>query len=114
MTVDDFTFGSVTIGGVRYTQDLIIEGGEIRPREKSPSRPYRNQYGHTPLSAQEDIPWSAGRLVVGTGAQGMLPITDAVKEEARRRGVVLASMPTEEAVRCISDEDTNLVLHLTC
>jgi hypothetical protein len=114
MTVDEYSFGSITIDGQRYDHDLIIENGEIRARDKKASKRWKSEFGHTPLSPEEDIPWSAGRLVVGTGAQGMLPVMDAVKEEAKTRGVTLASMPTEEAVRCINDEDTNLILHLTC
>ncbi len=114
MTVEEYTFGAIVIDGTRYEKDLIIENGEIRHRNKKASKKWKGEFGHTPLSAEEDIPWSAGRLVVGTGAQGMLPIMDKVKEEAKRRGVVLASMPTEEAISCINDEDTNLILHLTC
>lgn len=114
MTVEEYTFGAIVIDGTRYEKDLIIENGEIRRRDKKASKQWKREFGHTPLSAEEDIPWSAERLVVGTGAQGMLPIMDQVKEEAKRRGVVLASMPTEEAISCINDENTNLILHLTC
>lgn len=114
MTVDEYTFGRITIDGQQYDHDLVIENGELRPRNKKPSKRWKSDFGHTPLSPEEDIPWSASRLVVGTGAQGMLPIMNEVKEEARERGVILASMPTEEAIQCINDEDTNLILHLTC
>jgi hypothetical protein len=114
MTVDEYEFGRVVIDGHQYDHDLIIENGEIRLRDKKPSKRWKSEFGHTPLSPEEDIPWTASRLVVGTGAQGMLPIMDEVKEEARARGVTVASMPTEEAVHCINDEDTNLILHLTC
>ncbi|MFP4484180.1 MAG: MTH938/NDUFAF3 family protein [Spirochaetaceae bacterium] len=114
MTVDEYTFGRIVIDGKRYDNDVIIEKGVIRPRNKKPSKKWKGEFGHTPLSPAEDIPWSAGHLVVGTGAEGMLPIMEEVKEEAKRRGVTLASMPTEEAISCINDPDTNLILHLTC
>ena len=42
-------------------------------------------YGHTPLSAAEDIPWQCRRLVIGTGADGALPVMKEVHEQARRR-----------------------------
>jgi hypothetical protein len=114
MTVNEYRFGKIVIDGVTYEHDVIVEHGEIRRRDKKASKRWKKQFGHTPLSAEENIPWTAGRLVVGTGAQGMLPIMDDVKEEARRRGVLVAGMPTEEAVRCVNDPDTNLILHLTC
>jgi hypothetical protein len=60
-----FKFGSVQIDGVTYEYDVVIDGGSIRKRKKKPSKPFRNAYGHTPLSAAEDIPWHCRRLVVG-------------------------------------------------
>ena len=110
-------FGSLEIDGECFEKDVVIEGGRIRRRKKGPSKPLRDRYGHTPLSAQEEIPWSAPRLVIGTGAYGQLPVMDDVREEARRRGVELVVMPTEEACRLIeSDTEDELaaILHVTC
>jgi hypothetical protein len=69
-----YSFGSVRVDGVRYDHDLIIDRGKIRKRKKGPSRQFRGAYGHTPLSAAEDIPWRCRRLVIGTGADGALPV----------------------------------------
>jgi hypothetical protein len=49
--------------------------------------PFRDAFGHTPLSLKENIPWRCKQLVVGTGAYGRLPILDEVKREADERGV---------------------------
>jgi len=51
------TFGEIEIDGERYDHDLVIERGGIRKRIKKPSKAYRAHYGHTPLSADEAIPW---------------------------------------------------------
>jgi hypothetical protein len=56
----DYSFGSVRVDGVTYDHDLIIERGKIRKRIKGASRKFRVAYGHTPLSAAEDIPGGAG------------------------------------------------------
>ena len=40
-------------------------------RSKKASKPFREAFGHTPLSVQEKIPWKCRRLVVGTGALGL-------------------------------------------
>jgi hypothetical protein len=45
----------------------------------------KDRFGHTPLSVNEDIPWSAGRLVIGTGANGSLPVMDEIEREAAGR-----------------------------
>ena len=111
-----YTFGSIEIDGVTYEHDVVIEGRRIRKRKKGPSKSLRGGYGHTPLTAAEDIPWSCRRLVVGTGASGSLPITDDVIAEAERRGVELIVTPTVEAIEQLrrSGADTNAILHVTC
>jgi hypothetical protein len=113
---ESFSFGSIQIDGVTYGYDLVIDRGRIRKRKKKASKQYRDAYGHTPLSAQEDIPWRCRRLVVGTGAEGGLPVTDEVRKEARLRKVELLSLPTKDAIAILNrgDEDTNAILHVTC
>ncbi len=116
MRFSDYSFGSVRVDGVTYDYDLIIDHGKIRKRKKGASKKFRATYGHTPLSAAEDIPWECRRLVIGTGAAGALPIMPQVRDEARRRGVELVIMNTAEAIGALAHgtKDTNAVLHLTC
>jgi hypothetical protein len=111
-----YSFGSVRVDGVPYDHDLIIDRGKIRKRKKAASREFRGAYGHTPLSIAEDIPWRCRRLVIGTGADGALPVMKQVREEARRRKVDLVVLPTAEAIGVLAEttKDTNAVLHLTC
>lgn len=117
MRVDDYEFGSVTIDGETYENDVVIEGGKIRRRKKGPSKKRKEEFGHTPLTADEKIPWKAKRLWIGTGAYGRLPVTEDVREEAQRRGVELLTKPTPDLVRLMNEglpEDTNVILHVTC
>ena len=112
----EYTFGSVRVDGVLYEHDLIIDQGKIRKRRKAPSKKFRGEYGHTPLSTAEDIPWRCRRLVIGAGADGALPVMEQVREEARRRDVDLVVLPTADAVGVLArnPKDTNAVLHVTC
>ena len=71
---ENFSFGSIRIDGVTYEHEVVIDRGEVRKRKKKASKPYRDGYAHTPLSAKENIPWQCRRLVVGTGAEGRLPV----------------------------------------
>lgn len=116
MRFSDYAFGSVRVDGVTYDRDLIIDRGKIRKRKKGASRKFRGVYGHTPLSVAEDIPWGCRRLVIGTGADGALPVMREVREEARRRDVDLVILPTAQAIGVLTEtpEDTNAILHLTC
>jgi hypothetical protein len=110
-------FGAVEIDGERYERDVVVDRGRVRKRRKKASRPLRDRYGHTPLSLLEPIPWHCRVLIVGTGADGALPIDPAVIEEARRRGVELVAVPTAEACDRLSTADpeaTAAILHVTC
>lgn len=111
-----FAFGSIEVDGKTYEHDLVVDRGRIRKRRKGPSKPFRAQYGHTPLSLAEDIPWECRRLVIGSGADGALPVMDDVAEEAERRGVQLVVLPTSEALEELEQagEDTNAIIHVTC
>jgi hypothetical protein len=116
MRIEGFTFGSIRIDGVDYEHDVVIARERVRKRKKKASKPFRDAFGHTPLSVEEDIPWDCRRLVVGTGATGALPVMDEVTAEAARREVTLVTVPTREAIRVLEadPEDTNAILHVTC
>jgi len=116
MLFDDLTFGSIRIDGIEYDYDIVVDRGEIRKRKKGPSKVFRSQFGHTPLTTSEEIPWRCHRLVIGTGIYGRLPIEPDVRREAERRKVELVVVPTEQAVAILNEQPshTNAVLHLTC
>ena len=116
MKFGHFSFGSIQIDDTIYEHDVIIDRGEILKRKKKPSKRFRDDFGHTPLSVEEDIPWQCRHLVIGTGAYGRLPVMDEVKREARRRNVELLVLPTIEAMERLRQNpgDTNAILHVTC
>jgi hypothetical protein len=116
MDFGKFHFGKIEIDGVIYERDVVVDRGRIRKRKKQPSKKFRQQFGHTPVSVEEEIPWNCQRLVVGTGRYGSLPVMDEVKLEARRRKVALLILPTEEAIETLANQPkrTNAILHVTC
>jgi hypothetical protein len=115
MAIDRFSFGSIRINGTSYEHDVVIDRGEIRKRDKKPSKKFRDDFGHTPLSIEEEIPWKCRRLIIGTGG-GALPVMKDVKQEAHRREIELIIVPTEEAIQVLKEdpENTNAILHVTC
>ena len=115
MRFEAFSFGSIRIDGVTYTHDVVIDRGRVRKRKKGPSKKFRDAFGHTPLSVEEEIPWKCLRLVVGTGT-GRLPVMDEVRHEAKRRHIKLAILPTAEAIAELKErpEHVNAILHITC
>lgn len=111
-----FSFGSIEINHVSYDHDVVIDRGEVRKRKKKPSKKFREQYGHTPVSAEEEIPWQCRRLVIGTGAYGSLPVMKQVRLEAERRKIELLMLPTVQAIKALNEsaEETNAILHVAC
>ncbi len=116
MRFNEFSFGAIRIDGTTYEHDVVIDRGELSKREKKASKKYRDQFGHTPLSLEEKIPWKCRQLVVGTGAYGALPVMDEVEREALRRRIKLLVLPTVEAIEVLqkNPKDTNAILHVTC
>lgn len=115
MRFEAFSFGSIRIDGVTYGNDVVIDRDEVRKRKKKPSKKFRDAYGHTPLSIEEDIPWKCRRLVIGTGT-GALPVMEEVKQEAMRRRIELVILPTKEAIAELNEhpDHANAILHITC
>jgi hypothetical protein len=56
MQFESFSFGSIQIDGITYESDVVIDRGEVSKREKKPSKKFRDVFGHTPLSIEEQIP----------------------------------------------------------
>ena len=115
MRFEEFSFGTIRIDGTSYDYDVVIDRGEIRKRKKKASKKFREAFGHTPLSLEEEIPWKCRRLVVGTGT-GALPVMQEVQAEAKRRKIELLILPTAEAIEVLQQkaEGTNAILHVTC
>ena len=115
MRFEKFSFGSIRIDGTTYEHDVVIDRGQVRKRKKKPSKKFRKDFGHTPISPKEAIPWKCRRLLIGTGT-GALPVMDEVKKEAKRRKIKLMILPTKEAIQELKQEPagTNAILHVTC
>lgn len=116
MRIGNFSFGRITVDGITYEHDVVIDHGKVRKRNKKPSKKFRELYAHMPLSVAEEIPWKCRRLVIGTGVYGNSPVMDEVTQGAARRDLKLVLLPTAEAVKALrhASKHTNAILHITC
>jgi hypothetical protein len=117
MDVQFVSFGEIVFDGKSFDHDVIVEKGKVRRRKKGLSKTYRDRFGHTPLSPDEDIPWSAPKLVIGTGAEGRLPVMQEVRDLALERGVELVELPSPEACQLLQSskrKKVNAIIHVTC
>ena len=106
---DGFSFGSIRIDRVSYDHDVVIDRGEVRKRKKKASKKYREAFGHTPLSLEEEIPWKCHRLVVGTGTGALSVMQEA---QAKHRKVELFIVPTEQAIELLKQKPSRHQCHL--
>ena len=115
MRFQKFSFGSIRIDGVIYEHDVVIDRGDVCKRKKKPSKKFRDEFRHTPVSIEEKIPWKCRRLIIGTGT-GRLPVMNDVKREAKRRKIALLILPTAEAIEALKKhpDETNAILQVTC
>lgn len=93
--LSDYVFGSVVVDGETVTSDLIILP------EGTVKTDWWRQTGHrlVPedllglLDTQPDL------FVIGTGASGMMIVSEDILDDCRRLGIEVAEAPTDEAVR---------------
>src|SRR5215467_8733931 len=112
MRFQKFSFGVIQIDDVTYEHDVVVDRGNVRKRKKKPSKKFRDEFGHTPVSLEEKIPWRCRRLIIGTGT-GALPVMDDVKSEAKRRKISLLVLSTGDAIEELKrhPDETNAILH---
>ena len=117
MNIEKVEFGSIVIDGHAYDEDVVIDRGKVRKRNKKASKKFKEKYGHTPLTPKENIPWNCEVLLVGTGMNGALPIVFEMDRESRKHKVRIKVLRTPQAVKFLNDADldkVNAVLHITC
>src|ERR1700730_9148699 len=56
MRFENCSFGSIRIDGTTYEHDVVVDRGQVRKRKKKASKKFRDEFGHTPLSIEEEIP----------------------------------------------------------
>ena len=111
--IEHYRFGAITVDGQRHTRDLIIlpehivagwwrkEGHALHPDDLT-----------AVFEAAPEV------LVVGTGAYGMMRVTEETRRALETSGIRLIAAPTAEAVKTYNElrEETRVAaaLHLTC
>ena len=83
MQFDAFSFGSIEIDDTTYDHDVMIDRGKIRKRKKQPSKKFWIEYGHTPLSVEEEIPLEVPSA--RGGHRRLRPLAGDEGREARSR-----------------------------
>jgi hypothetical protein len=115
LKITGYSFGRVIVGERELSTDLIFHtDGRIQDN-------WRRSKGHNLLP--DDIPTVLDtppeKLVIGTGANGMMKVSETVLELCNSRGIEVEICPTAKAVAQFNEAvETGTVVagcfHLTC
>jgi hypothetical protein len=111
-------FGWIERGGERYDYDIVVHGDQrVTKRKKKLSKPFREAYGHTPLSGEELAFLESEKpevVYIGTGQYGDLPLTPDAEVILTRYETIMK--PTPEILPGLATETRKFaaILHVTC
>ncbi len=115
--IDNCRFGLITIEGTVCEHDVIIRlNGQVDKRKKKLSKAI---YGTSHIVSRDEAEYiyeeGAGRLVIGTGQQGMVKLSNEAAEYLRKRCQV-ELLPTPKAIRAWNAAEGAVIgmFHITC
>jgi hypothetical protein len=113
MAIEDYAWGTIKINGHTYTKDVKIVRGTVVPN-------WWRKEGHNlfPEDIKDIFEAKPEVLVVGTGHDGLMRISAAVREQLADAGIELIAERTRKAVeeynRLSGTGDAAFAAHLTC
>ena len=117
-SIDRTEFGSITIAGEVYEHDVVIRlSGQVKKRKKKLSKA---KYGtsHKVSLEEADHLFEAGakRLIVGTGHNGCVELSDEAADFFRRKGCTVQLLPTPKAAAAWNAAEGAVIgmFHVTC
>lgn len=116
--IDGTQFGSITIDGAEIEHDVLIRrSGEITKRKKKLSKAVFGTSHTISLDEAEYIfEKDADRLIIGSGHNGMVTLSEEAAAYFKRNGVRVDLSPTPEASRRWNKAKgaTIGLFHVTC
>jgi hypothetical protein len=116
--IDDTWFGSITVEGKRYEYDILIRlSGKVRKRNKGLSKAVYGTSHTISLAEIEDLyRKNAERLIIGTGQQDQMRLSDEAAEFLASHNVRADLWPTPKAVKRWNETEGKVLglFHITC
>ena len=107
MEIDDYESGRIVVDGKPYTEDVIISDKVYSWR--------RDEGHHMKVGDIKGI-GDAEVVVIGTGASGIMEVSDEVVEHFKKKNIKIIIQKTTEAVKTFNSLGGKkaAMLHLTC
>ena len=112
--IEDYQFGSITVGGKTYNHDVIIHADEIL------NDAWWRVEGHSiAIEDLEDFPEKFEVLVIGNGASGACEVPAEIVDFFKKKGSKVIVQITSEATQTynkllLEGKDVVGAFHLTC
>jgi hypothetical protein len=117
-TIDGTEFGVITIAGMTFGHDVIIRlnGSVEKRRKKLSSAIYGTSHIVSVDEAKHVYEKGAERLIIGTGQQGLVQLSDQAADYFRRKQCEVLLMPTQQALRAWNQAEGVVIalFHVTC
>jgi len=117
-TIQGTEFGKITVGEEVYERDVVIRlSGKVKKRKKKLSKNGDgNSHTVSLAEAKHIFDKGAKRLVIGTGQDGNIRLSNEAEEYFSKKGCSVELFPTPEAVEVWnkSEGETIGMFHVTC
>ncbi len=118
MTIDNTTFGEITIDGKTYDHDVVIRlSGEIVKRKKKLSK---KLYGTSHVLSEDEAKFlfekGCDQIIIGSGQMGNVELSPEAAAYFRKKDCEVLLKPTPEAIRMFNRSHAHKVglFHVTC
>ena len=117
-SIDQTTFGSITIEGSIFEHDVIIplDGGVKKRKKKLSKAVYGTSHIVSLAEAKHVYEKGTQRLIIGTGQYGNVTLSDEATDYFTRKNCHVDLLPTPEAIRAWNEARGPVVglFHVTC
>ena len=117
-TIDETSFGSITIEGKEFAYDVLIHlNGEIEKRKKKLSKAI---YGTSHVLSLDEAKFvyekGTKRLIIGSGQYGNVELSDEAADYFKRKECQVDLWPTPEAIGAWNKAKGSVIglFHVTC
>ena len=116
--IDQTTFGSITIEGVRFEHDVLIRlNGQVEKRKKKLSREVFGT-GHIISQAEAEYTFEkkGKRLIIGTGQYDSVRLSEEAEDYFQRKHCQVDLLPTPKAILAWNKTSGAVIglFHVTC
>ena len=116
--IDKTKFGSITVEGTVFKHDVVIRlNGQVKKRKKKLSKAvYGTSHVISLDEAKQIYEKGAERLIVGTGQQGLVELSDEAAGYFQLKTCRVDLLPTKKAIKAWNEAQGAVLglFHVTC